>query len=173
MRACSAEEERVSHVSLSLCPILNEGLNFDDLKEFLKITPEWTGFKGVRFHLALYPHTEALHTFVTCWDRVSTFEAYAEQAQGNDTIECERMERIRKMASCFDTSRLIFIVGLKRCVLWQRWPKTYPSDVGHADDFVVMDGNHRLTALALRERLDLTPRVEKITLGVWIGRQEC
>ena len=164
MNRVRRKRSRIRHVPLK--EVGSQGIGLRHLKSLLRVTPEWLGFRDIGFHLAIYPLAAALSDFVTCWDKKTTFEAWK-----NDRDE-ERRLKVEGLARSFNFDQPLFVFGFERHVLWRRWPKAYPNGYGNASDFIVMDGNHRLTALAIRKKQGKSvPR--DFTIGVWTGRPAC
>jgi len=136
-------------------------LTFDVLNGLLRITPRWADMSRFRFHLSTCSLSYALRNFVTCWDRKSTFEENARGMKNGRPVH---------MARSFDLSKVLFVVGFERRLLARLGSKNFPVGSGRLGDVIVIDGNNRLTAHAVRRKLKLAPRGEKVVVGVWIGK---
>jgi hypothetical protein len=148
---------------MGLKEIGSNGIDLRNLKSLLRVTPEWSGFRNIAFHLSICPLASALSGFITCWDKTSTFEKW------QDEPDEQRKTKILHLAQSFNFDRPLFVFGFERHVLWRYWPRAYPNQCGSPDDFIVMDGNHRLIGLAARKKQG-KPIPKDFTIGVFAGK---
>lgn len=143
----------------------------DEVKRFVRpTTPCWTGFDDFKFEFKIIPLNEAINTFRSCWVPRQTFietaNRFLSDAQkGNDGL----IKDVMDLADSFEYRGPMLITSFFHRDLKNRWPEVYPSTSSIPNaDIIVEDGNHRLSALAIRNiRKD---EIIYDTIGVFVGR---
>jgi hypothetical protein len=130
-------------------------LSYADLERLLSISPPWSGLEHFRFDLQVWSLHEALASLVTCWDKVSTFEGLATTREPD--------AKTQELVGAWDPQFTVFAIAFPRSILHRLPPTAFPTT---GTDVVVIDGNHRLHALAIRRKNgcnDVRP------VGVFLG----
>jgi hypothetical protein len=107
---------------------------------------------------------DAVDRLVTCWDKVSTFDTYAVAPN----------PQVKSMVTNLNPACPVFVVAFSRDVLNRLWGEEYPTP---GNNLVVMDGNHRLHAFAIRRRiyreaacpLSISPFLNPRAIGIFVG----
>lgn len=141
-----------------------------EVREFVKPSPCWTGFDDFKFEFEIHPLSDIIQTFRTCWTPRQTFietgHRFLSDAQKrNDDL----IRKVIELADSFKYCGPMLITGFLHRDLKSRWPQEYPSTSSIPDwDIIVEDGNHRLTALAIRHIRK--NNIIHNAIGVFIGR---
>ena len=141
-----------------------------DLLALLQARNPWsmTG-APVMYDFTVMPLDWALRNLHTCWPGRATFVELAKQMlQGVTPGPDTEMTKLDALAARFNSGRL-FVLCFTHRALKQVWPAQYPPAGGPPDDaLIVEDGNHRLTALALR--LERAQPVHASRVGLFTAR---
>lgn len=108
----------------------------------------------------------ALRNLHTCWPGRGTFEELAQQIVQGATPPASDVTKVMELADTAD-GRPVLIPCFRHGALKRLWAEQYPADEGPPDDaLIVEDGNHRLTALALRAARGEPPVVAEVRLFI-------
>jgi hypothetical protein len=120
-------------------------LTLDQLRKHLKPQPPMSdGFARCSFDLRLLTVADAIEC-LTCWDcGASTVKSYV-AAKGVQALPDS--ERIQGYARDFHDGPVV-VIAFTLGTLGTIWPSAYPGGTG--DRLVIWDGNHRVSALAVR-----------------------
>src|SRR5262249_54395598 len=96
------------------------------------------------------PVAWALRNLHTCWPGRATFEELAQQIEHGTSPPAAELTKVMELATELD-GRPLLVPCFRHAALKRYWAEQYPANEGPPDDaLIVEDGNHRLTALALR-----------------------
>lgn len=129
--------------------------------ELLRINPPWIGFENCEFELRALPTAMALDQLLTCWGHNGApagsmgFDAHRAATNGPN-------DRVRRLADTFNLGVPVCGLAFSRNVLHRLGPSHYPQP---GPELVVIDGNHRLAALAYRRA---TGQPNPSTVGMFV-----
>jgi hypothetical protein len=89
---------------------------------------------------------DAVSNLVSCWDKASTFDVLASKPR-------PYAQKAEDLLPQFNPVQPVFAIAFRRSTLHARWPAEYLTA---GSDFVALDGNTRLTVLAIRRRRGAT-----------------
>jgi len=120
-----------------------------DLLALLRARNPWYVTVRVLYDFKVMPLDWVLRNLHTCWPARTTFvEVAKEVLQG--VSPATDMNKLASLAADFNDHPVLVLCFTHRD-LKRIWPVRYPPTSGPPDDaLIVEDGNHRLTALALR-----------------------
>jgi len=134
--------------------------SFPEIVALLDPQPPLQGFERCIFEQYEMTVAEAVGRLWTGWDSgASTFESYV-GVPHNLTL------KIRQYAESMPGAAAIRPIAFRRSCLATLWPEKYPA-INPPDDLIVIDGNNRLAALALRKASGCT---DSLLVRVFVGR---
>jgi len=121
----------------------------------------------ILYDLTVMPLDWAIRNLHTCWPGHGTFLEVAKQI-GKGGAPAPDMAKLSALAAGFSGGPVL-LPCFRHGTLKRVWPEEYPPNGGPADDvLIVEDGNHRMTALALR--FERAQPVSVSHVGVFVAR---
>ena len=136
----------------------------------VKPNPYFTNFDDAVFEYQNIRFNDFITTIRTCRAPKETFLVTAQKILYNKSSEDKKyIEDVMKLVESYRNTGPLYISSFRHRALMVRWSQHYPSDSGIPEnDIIVEDGNHRLTALAIRNLQGMKSIYESI--GLFIGR---
>jgi len=127
---------------------------FAEVNQFVRPSPPLVGFESCAFEFRLLTIDNALDHF-TCWAAATRISAFVLTTQN---------PKVLALAANFPSSS-VSVIAFERATLARIWPSAYAGQTG--TQLVVLEGNHRLCALAVRRAAGIN---DDFLVGFFIGR---